>query len=82
MSEESRESLQNQGYNRMRRIMDLGMGMLWMAMGVFFIAVRYISETLAARYDDPLMKVFGAVCILYGAFRIYRGWKKTGRSAK
>lgn len=81
MPQEGRESWQEQGYQRMRRIMDLGMGVLWMALGVFFLLVRYISETLAARYDDPLMKVFGGVCVFYGAFRIYRGWKKPGRSA-
>lgn len=31
---------------------------------------------LAERYDSTAFKVFGAVCIIYGLFRLYRGFKK------
>lgn len=61
---------------RMRSIMDLGMGMLWMAMGVFMLFIRYFNTGLEARFDDPMMKVFGGICLLYGGFRIYRGVRK------
>lgn len=64
------------GYLRMRSIMDYGMGILWTAMGVFMIFIKKFNEDLAARYDDNVFKIFGAVCIIYGLFRIYRGYKK------
>ncbi|MBS1495656.1 MAG: hypothetical protein JSU03_05485 [Bacteroidetes bacterium] len=69
-------SERDKGYLRMRSMMDYGMGVLWASMGIFFIFIRKFSEDLAAKYDDSMMKVFGAVCILYGIFRIYRGYKK------
>ncbi len=64
------------GYIRMRSIMDLGMGLLWMGMGVFIILIKKFSADLAEKYDSTLFKVFGAVCIVYGLFRLYRGYKK------
>jgi hypothetical protein len=64
------------GYRRMRSIMDFGMGLLWVGMGVFLIFIQEFSPSLAVRYDDLYMKIFGAVCIIYGSFRIYRGIKK------
>lgn len=69
-------SVREKGVIRMRSIMDTGMGILWIGMGVFFIFIRHFNADLAARYDDSVMKVFGGVCIVYGIFRIYRGFKK------
>ena len=64
------------GYMRMRSIMDYGMGLLWFGMGVFMIFIKKFSADLASKYDSSPFKVFGAVCIIYGFFRIYRGFKK------
>ena len=64
------------GMIRMRSIMDYGMGIMWMSMGVFLMFIKYFNTDFTARYDDPTMKVFGGVCIVYGLFRIYRGYKK------
>jgi hypothetical protein len=69
-------SSREKGYLRMRSIMDYGMGLLWFCMGVFMIFIKKISADLAAKYDSSAFKVFGAVCIIYGLFRIYRGFKK------
>ncbi|MFN8245750.1 MAG: hypothetical protein U0T56_05100 [Ferruginibacter sp.] len=66
----------DKGFLRMRAIMDFGMGILWMAMGVFLIFIKEFNTGLEARFDDPYMKAFGGVCILYGIFRIYRGYRK------
>lgn len=76
--EYDRDSLseKDKRYIRMRSIMDVGMGLLWLAMGVFFIFIRYFNTGWEARFDDPTMKVFGGICALYGGFRIYRGYKK------
>lgn len=66
----------DKSYIRMRSIMDFGMGLLWMAMGVFMIFIRRFNAELADRYDDNTFRIFGVVCIIYGLFRIYRGYKK------
>ncbi|MFZ1783962.1 MAG: hypothetical protein WAU23_02075 [Ferruginibacter sp.] len=64
------------GYVRMRSIMDYGMGLLWIGMGVFIIFIKKFSMDLAERYDSTAFKIFGAVCMIYGIFRMYRGFKK------
>lgn len=69
-------STRQKGTIRMRSIMDYGMGVLWVSMGLFWIFVKYISKDLAYSYDDTRMKIFGGICIVYGAFRFYRGMKK------
>lgn len=74
--EKEKMSERDRGFIRMRSIMDLGMGLLWMGMGIFLIFIKYFNTGLEEKYDDITMKVFGAVCIFYGAFRIYRGVKK------
>lgn len=66
----------DKGYIRMRSIMDYGMGLLWTGMGVFIIFIEKFSPDLAIQYDSTLFKVFGVVCIVYGLFRIYRGFRK------
>ncbi len=69
-------SQREKSYLRMRSIMDYGMGTLWAAMGIFLIFIKQFNTGLEARFDDPSMKVFGGICILYGLFRVYRGYKK------
>lgn len=66
----------DKGYLRMRSMMDYGMGVLWLGMGVFLLFIRKFSLELAERYDSSAFKIFGAVCMIYGLFRIYRGYKK------
>ena len=74
--EREQPSERDKSYLRMRSIMDYGMGLLWMAMGVFMIFIRRFNAELADKYDDNTFKIFGAVCIIYGLFRVYRGYKK------
>jgi len=74
--EKEQLSERDKGYIRMRSMMDYGMGILWMGMGVFILFIKKFSVDLALRYDSTMFKVFGAVCVIYGAFRIYRGFKK------
>lgn len=73
---ESGMDVKERNTRMMRSIMDWGMGILWLCMGVFFIFVKHFSRILAAQYDDPVMKWFGVVCVVYGVFRMYRGYKK------
>ena len=42
----------DKGFLRMRAIMDFGMGILWMAMGVFLIFIKEFNTGLGARFDE------------------------------
>lgn len=59
-----------------RSIMDFGMGVLWTGMGIFLIFIKRFNTGLETQFNDPVMKVFGGICIIYGGFRIYRAVKK------
>ena len=74
--EKEQLSEKDKGYLRMRSIMDYGMGVLWTGMGVFLIFIKKFSTGLELRYDATTLGTFGAVCMVYGIFRIYRGYKK------
>lgn len=69
-------SAREKGVIRMRSFMDMGMGVLWIAMGVFLTFFSKGHQGLSSRLDEPVVKVFGIVCMLYGCFRIYRGIRK------
>ena len=78
LEEFERETLseRDRGYIRMRSMMDFGMGFLWTAMGIFLLFIEKFNTGLEARFGDTSMKIFGGVCVLYGLFRMYRGYKK------
>lgn len=63
-------------YLRTRSIVDYCMGLLWMAMGVFLVFKKYFDVQIAMQFDDPVFKVLGGICIIYGLFRMYRAYKK------
>ena len=69
-------SERDKGFIRMRSIMDYGMGILWLGMGVFMIFIKKFNTGIEARFDDVTMYAFGGICVLYGIFRVYRGYKK------
>lgn len=61
----------------MRALLDYGIGTMIFCAGVFFFFRDMMkipfNETFPPNVID---KVFGAVCMLYGGWRIYRGYKK------
>jgi hypothetical protein len=74
--EKDEQTERNKGYVRMKSIMDYGMGVLWVGMGIFITFVQKFDAGIAERLNDPMFKVLGGVFIVYGLFRIYRGYKK------
>jgi hypothetical protein len=61
----------------MRSLMDYGMGVLILVMGVFF----FFRNKFHIRFNevfppDNLDKILGGMCLIYGAWRIYRGARK------
>jgi cation transport ATPase len=73
MAQESPDSRKKQ-YSQMRSILDYGMGGIILLFGFFFL----FSEKLGFNFDlEPIFKYFFAfLCIIYGGWRIYRGYQK------
>ncbi len=61
----------------MRSLLDYGLGIAIITAGIFLIIRDRLklefNEAYPPSYTD---KLFGAVCILYGAWRCYRGYRK------
>ena len=68
------EERQRNSTSRLRSIYDYTMGVLWIAVGVFFLFQKKLGYDL--QLDKTLTTIFGVSSLLYGAFRIYRGIKK------
>jgi hypothetical protein len=61
----------------MRSLLDYGMGVLILLAGVFFFFRDQLKLSLNEKFPPNEMdKIFGAICLLYGCWRIYRGYKK------
>lgn len=60
----------------MKSITNYVMGLLLIGCGlvVFFPPASMVK--IIERYDDVTIKMFGIICIIYGAFRVYRGYMK------
>ena len=68
------EEQRKKAYVNRRSVMDWGMGIIIAGFGLFFA----FSEKLGFQFDlDPLFRwLFAGLCIVYGFFRMYRGYKK------
>lgn len=69
------EEKRKKAYMSRRSLMDLGMGIIYAVMGGFFL----LSEVFGIYMEfppKPFSYIFGGLCLLYGAFRIYRGLRK------
>jgi hypothetical protein len=55
-------------------IYDYSMGVLWLCLGGFFLLYKKFGIEL--NIDTVLTTIFGAAAVLYGAFRLYRGYTK------
>ena len=73
------EDYQEQHRKRVARIrsgMDYVMGALLFFIGVFFISYGFFDYKLLGREHDTLDYLIGGLFVLYGIWRIYRGYKK------
>jgi hypothetical protein len=61
----------------MRSLMDYGMGILILLLGIFFFFRDRFDTTFNKRFPpDSIDKILGGICIVYGIWRIYRGYQK------
>lgn len=76
---EEYERKKRQQVSQMKSLMDYGMGLLILFAGLFFLFRGKLgSFPLNDRLGKPdlLEKIFGVMSVLYGLWRIYRGYKK------
>ena len=60
---------------RTRSLIDFTMGILYSAAAFFLFFAEKIGATLDG-FDIKFRYIFGALCAIYGIWRIYRGYKK------
>jgi hypothetical protein len=61
----------------MKSLMDYGMGLLILLMGVFFFFRDKLNIEFNKSFPpDNIDKILGGICIVYGIWRLYRGYKK------
>lgn len=74
---EEYEKKKRKQISSMRALMDYGVGILITLAGFFFFF--RIKLNISFNEDFPpnsIDKIFGVMCVLYGSWRIYRGYKK------
>jgi hypothetical protein len=68
------EESRRRSYELRRAILDYGMGIVIFCFGIFFLVAPKLGVTLTI--EDTFRYIFSGLCLLYGAFRIYRGRQK------
>lgn len=74
MTEDQEPDRRSKGYILRRSVMDYGMGVIIFCLGIFFLIAPRVGVVFGI--DDTFRYLFGGLCILYGLFRVYRGYKK------
>jgi len=62
------------GYMLMRAVLDYGMGLMIFGFGIFFLIAPRLGFSFDV--DDTMRYLFSALCIIYGGWRVFRGYKK------
>ncbi|MEP6583829.1 MAG: hypothetical protein ABJA90_06170 [Ginsengibacter sp.] len=62
-------------YMQMKSILDFGMGGLYIAVGIIIFFSKQFHLYTNFTESTPA-KIFAVLVIIYGAWRIYRGFKK------
>lgn len=73
---EEYENKKKKQVSQMKSIMDYGMGILMLVAGIFFLFHDKLKIPMGNGAPTLLDKFFGGLCLLYGAWRVYRGYKK------
>jgi len=73
---EEYENKKKKQISHMKSIMDYGMGILMILVGLYFLFHQALNINIGDSSSSLLEKFFGVMCLLYGGWRIYRGYKK------
>ena len=61
----------------MKSLLDYGMGLMIVLAGLFFFfRVKFHLSFNEQFPPNNIDKIFGVICIAYGCWRMYRGYKK------
>ncbi|MEO6455759.1 MAG: hypothetical protein ABIN97_16885 [Ginsengibacter sp.] len=72
---EDKPDLKTKRYIGMKSIMDLGMGIIYIGVGLFILFAKKFN--FYNEFTDSIGgKAFAGLVIIYGAWRLYRGIKK------
>ena len=67
---------QKKSYNLMRMSYDITIAILLLGMAVLMLFAEKLKiEQLSGKDNEFFRYFFGALCLLYGSFRLYRGVK-------
>lgn len=72
---EEYENQRQKQVSQMRTITNYGMGVVFICAGIFFFVYEFLGIDLG-REPSPVDKIIGALFVLYGVWRLYRGYKK------
>ena len=75
--ENSARDSRDKNFRIMRMIYDLTMGLLMGALGSAMILAEKLGFVQVLEWGVTMRYSFGAIFLLYGVFRIYRGIKQT-----
>lgn len=75
MIEEYEEKRRKQ-VSRMRSTMDIVMGILFVLVGIYFVVYDEMGWNVFNRDPSSIDYAIATLFILYGAWRLYRGYKK------
>ena len=64
------------GYRLFRSIKDITMATLIVGSGVLMLGAKWFKLDQVLNVDAEFRTIFGSLCLLYGGFRLYRGFKK------
>jgi len=59
----------------MRSITDFGMGFIYLAVGIIILFAKQLNLSSGFARGTPA-KIFAILVIIYGSWRVYRGFKK------
>jgi len=69
-----------QSFSQLRMVYNISMGIFVLAMAVVMLFGDRLGNDAIERFISPIDPVlrylFGGLCLLYGAFRLYRGIKR------
>ncbi|SJZ76174.1 hypothetical protein [Sediminibacterium ginsengisoli] len=74
MANDFREK-QQKSYTLMRRVYDFAMALLILGMAVVMLFAEQLRIEQLSGIDNMFRYLFGGICVLYGGFRLYRGFK-------
>ncbi|MDO8996319.1 hypothetical protein [Sediminibacterium sp.] len=63
-------------YSIFRRIYDISMSLLFLGVGLAVFFIEKFGMDLVFTAEPVYRNFFGSICMLYGAFRLYRGIKQ------